>query len=133
MLPRSDSSATLLSDIEKLGSAPSPPAASAANVPANVTVSEVMKRDLVTVSPETSTLDAIALMRRHRIGCLPVVKDGRIVAMVIEEDFMGIAADLLEQKIGALEPLDEPSVKSSTREKAIDHTAEPQGVRRPSR
>jgi hypothetical protein len=39
-------------------------------------------------------------MRRHRIGCLPVVKDGRIVAMVMEEDFMGIAADLLEERIG---------------------------------
>jgi CBS domain-containing protein len=67
--------------------------------PPSVTVSEVMRKDLVTVSPETSTLDAIALMRRHRIGCLPVVKDGRIVAMVMEEDFMGIAADLLEEKL----------------------------------
>ena len=56
-----------------------------------------------------------------------MVKDGRIVAMVMEEDFMGIAADLLEEKIGALEPADEPSVKSETREKAIDPTAEPQG------
>ena len=39
-------------------------------------------------------------MRRHRIGCLPVVKDGRIVAMVMEEDFMGIAAELLEERFG---------------------------------
>lgn len=67
----------------------------------HVSVADVMKRDLVTVSPDTWTLDAIALMRRHRIGCLPVVKDGRIVAMVMEEDFMGIAADLLEERIGA--------------------------------
>jgi CBS domain-containing protein len=94
MLPRSDSSASLISDVAKLGSTPPP---------ANVTVSEVMKRDLVSVSPETSTLEAIAIMRRHRIGCLPVVKEGRIVAMVMEEDFMGIAADLLEEKIGSLE------------------------------
>jgi CBS domain-containing protein/gamma-glutamyl:cysteine ligase YbdK (ATP-grasp superfamily) len=91
MLPRSDSSATLISDIAKLGS----------TLPSNVTVAEVMQRDLLTVSPETSTLDAIAMMRRHRIGCLPVVKDGRIVAMVMEEDFMGIAADLLEERFGA--------------------------------
>ena len=35
-----------------------------------------MKRDLVTVSPETGTLEAIALMRRHRIGCLPVMRRG---------------------------------------------------------
>ena len=68
---------------------------------APVSVGDVMRRDLVTVTPETWTLDAIALMRRHRIGCLPVVKDGRIVAMVMEEDFMGIAADLLEERIGS--------------------------------
>jgi CBS domain-containing protein/gamma-glutamyl:cysteine ligase YbdK (ATP-grasp superfamily) len=65
-----------------------------------VLVGDVMRRDVVTVSPDTWTLDAIALMRRHRIGCLPVVKEGRIVAMVMEEDFMGIAADLLEERIG---------------------------------
>jgi CBS domain-containing protein len=97
MLPRSDSSASLVSDLVRGGSAPPHP---------GVTVSEVMKRDLVTVSPDTPTLEAIGLMRRHRIGCLPVVKDGRIVAVVMEEDFMGIAADLLEEKIGAFEASD---------------------------
>ena len=102
MLPRSDSSATLVADLVRVGSAPPPPPM--------VTVGEVMRRDLVTVSPDTPTLSAIALMRRHRIGCLPVVKDGRIVAMVMEEDFMGIAADLLEEKIATLE--DQPSAEN---------------------
>ena len=105
MLPHAESSASLISDIARLGSTPPP---------ANVTVSEVMKRDLVTVSPDTSTLAAITLMRRHRIGCLPVVKDGRIVAMVMEEDFMGIAADLLEEKLGALEPAAEHAGEGRT-------------------
>jgi CBS domain-containing protein len=86
------------SDVNKVASAAATP----------VSVSDVMRRELVTVSPDTWTLDAIALMRRHRIGCLPVVKDGRIVAMVMEEDFMGIAADLLEERIGA-EPAQELS------------------------
>ncbi len=99
MLPNPESSATLISDLAKLGSNP-PPAGS-------VTVAEVMKRDPVSVSPDTSTLEAITLMRRHRIGCLPVVKEGRIVAMVMEEDFMGIVADLLEEKLGTQS--DEPS------------------------
>lgn len=95
MLPSDESSATLISDLAKLGSSP-PPAGS-------VTVAEVMKRDPVSVTPDTSTLEAIALMRKHRIGCLPVVKEGRIVAMVMEEDFMGIAADLLEERLAGLE------------------------------
>ncbi|MBX3227924.1 MAG: CBS domain-containing protein [Labilithrix sp.] len=97
MLPRSDSSTSLIAEIVRTtgtssGTGSSPP-------PGVTTVGDVMRADLVTIPPDTSTLEAIKLMRTHRIGCLPVVKDGRIVAMVMEEDFMGIAADLLEEKI----------------------------------
>ncbi len=95
---RSDNSSTSLA---ALGSTPD---VAKAAMGEQVSVADVMRRDLVTVSPDTWTLDAIALMRRHRIGCLPVVKDGRIVAMVMEEDFMGIAADLLEERIGSGDP-----------------------------
>ena len=56
------------------------------------------------VTPETLTVDAIALMRRQRVGCLPVVQDGHIVALVTEEDFMWIAAELLDDKFGQVEP-----------------------------
>ncbi len=60
-------------------------------------VSEIMRTQVITVPPDTTTLDAIALMRQHRIGCLPVVQDGHLVGMITEEDFMGIASDLLRQ------------------------------------
>lgn len=95
VLPRSDSSTSLIAEIVRSANAASgsqPP-------PGSVTCADIMRTDLVTISPDTSTLEAIKLMRSHRIGGLPVVKDGRIVAMVMEEDFMGIAADLLEEKI----------------------------------
>jgi CBS domain-containing protein len=62
-------------------------------------VSEIMHRTPLTVAPETSTLDAIELMRRHRVGCLPVVKDGRLVGLVTERDFMNVAAELMEEKL----------------------------------
>ncbi len=58
-----------------------------------------MKRDPFTVSPETSSLEALELMRSQRIGCLPVVKDGRLVGIVTERDFMDIAGELLEEKL----------------------------------
>ena len=63
-------------------------------------VSDIMRRDVITVTPDTPTLEAIALMKRYRIGCLPVVQDGHLVAMLSEEHFMGIAAQLLEEKLG---------------------------------
>lgn len=62
-------------------------------------VSEIMKKDIVCVSPETSTLEAIDLMRRRRIGCLPVVKGGHLVGIVTERDLMHIARRLLERML----------------------------------
>jgi CBS domain-containing protein/gamma-glutamylcysteine synthetase len=63
-----------------------------------VPVSQVMKRDPLTISPDASTLEAITLMRTRRVGCLPVVKDGRLVGMVTARSLMGIVAKLLEEK-----------------------------------
>jgi CBS domain-containing protein len=64
-----------------------------------IPASEIMKKDPVTVSPETSSLDALQLMRNEGVGCLPVVKDGRLVGIITEHDFMHIARELLEQKL----------------------------------
>jgi CBS domain-containing protein len=64
-----------------------------------IPVSQVMATDLITVDPETSTLDAIDEMRRHRISCLPVVKDDRLIGIVTERDFMRIAGQLLEEML----------------------------------
>ncbi len=64
-----------------------------------VAVAEVMTRNPVTATPETSTLEAIDRMRRAGVGCLPVVKDGRLVGMITGRDFMEIARELLERKL----------------------------------
>ena len=68
--------------------------------PESTPVSDIMRRDVMTITPDTPTLEAIRLMRRYRIGCLPVVQDGQLVAIVTEEDFMTIASELLEQRLG---------------------------------
>jgi CBS domain-containing protein len=60
---------------------------------------EIMEKDLVTVEPETPTLKAIDLMRDRRVSCLPVVKDGRLVGLITERDFMPIAYELLEERL----------------------------------
>jgi CBS domain-containing protein len=67
-------------------------------------VSEIMKTEITTVGLETTTIDAVRLLRRLRIGCLPVVQDGRLVGILTEEDFMNIASRLLEAKLGGNEP-----------------------------
>lgn len=64
-------------------------------------VSEIMQSSPVTVSPETSTLETINLMRRHRMSALPVVKNGQLVGRVTERQFMIMARQLLEEKLKA--------------------------------
>ena len=61
-------------------------------------VAEIMKKELTTVTPDTTTLEAIGLMKRYRIGCLPVVQDGHIVALLTEEDFVDIASKVLAEE-----------------------------------
>lgn len=64
-----------------------------------VPVSEVMVSDPVTVSPDTSTLEAIRIMRTHKVACLPVIEDGRLVGIISERDYMDIAGRLLERTL----------------------------------
>ena len=64
-----------------------------------VPVSRVMKEDLVTASPDTPTLEAIELMRRHSVPCLPVVQDGHLVGLVTEHNFLDIAGQLMTRRL----------------------------------
>ncbi|HKS27669.1 MAG TPA: CBS domain-containing protein [Pyrinomonadaceae bacterium] len=64
-----------------------------------VSVRSIMKADPVTVAPETPTMEAVELMRRHRVGCLPVVDKGHLVGIVTAQDFLEIAARLFEERL----------------------------------
>jgi CBS domain-containing protein/gamma-glutamylcysteine synthetase len=64
-----------------------------------IPVSEVMTTDVVTVAPETPTIEAMAKMRERKVGSLPVVQDGRLVGIVTESDLLSIAGDLLEEEL----------------------------------
>ena len=61
-------------------------------------VKTIMERDPVCVTPETSTLEAIDMMRKNAVSCLPVLKGEKLVGLVTEADFMPIAYELLEKQ-----------------------------------
>ncbi len=67
----------------------------------DASVGELMKKAVFTVTPSTLTLEAIHLMRSHRIGCLPVIQDGKLVGVLTEENFLRIAGDMLEAQLRA--------------------------------
>ncbi len=62
-----------------------------------VPVSKIMQSNPPIATPNTPTLEAIELMRKENVACLPIVQDGRLVGIVSEHDFMNIAAHLLEE------------------------------------
>src|SRR5205823_249463 len=61
----------------------------------SVTVGEVMTRKVITVTPATAAHDAVRLLIENRIGSLPVVEGNRLIGLVTETDFLGVARDLL--------------------------------------
>jgi CBS domain-containing protein len=63
----------------------------------SVTVRDIMRPDPMTVTPETTTVEAIRLMRDNRLSCLPVIDDaGKLVGLVTEYDLVVVASRLLE-------------------------------------
>ena len=68
---------------------------------APVTVREIMVSNPITVSPSTSSLEAIEIMRTNRIGCLPVVEGDHLVGIVTSFDFLEASAHLFRQHLSA--------------------------------
>jgi CBS domain-containing protein len=62
-----------------------------------ITVRDVMLKDPVAVSPSTSSLEAMEMMRAKRIGCLLVTDDDRLVGIVTSFDFLEASASLFIQ------------------------------------
>jgi CBS domain-containing protein len=67
-----------------------------------VTVREIMVTDPVVISPSTSSLEAIEMMRSHRVGCLPVVESDQLVGIVTSYDFLEASAKLFQQHLSTL-------------------------------
>jgi len=65
----------------------------------HVAVSEIMQVQPLTVTPDMSTIDAIRVMRDNRVSCLPVVKNGTLVGLITDYDFLEVAADMIEREL----------------------------------
>jgi acetoin utilization protein AcuB len=60
-------------------------------------VGEMMTREVITAGPLDTVEDAAKLMRRHRVGCLPVVSaTGALLGILTETDILHVFAELLD-------------------------------------
>jgi CBS domain-containing protein len=58
---------------------------------------DIMVREVVTVRPGTSLVQAARIMLANKFGCLPVTEEGgRLVGIITESDFVRFAADMVQ-------------------------------------
>ena len=58
----------------------------------SLAVKDVMATAVVTVRPDASLVYAARLLTERKIGCLPVVENGRLVGILTEGDFVALIA-----------------------------------------
>jgi len=63
----------------------------------DITIEEIMVRDLATVDEHASLRQAALFLEKHKIGCLPVVTNSKLRGIVTDTDFVAVAINLLEQ------------------------------------
>ena len=59
--------------------------------------SMIMQKDVRTVTPDMTALEAARLLEDHKYGCLPVVEDGILVGIITEADFLHLVVKALEK------------------------------------
>ncbi len=66
-------------------------------IESRIAISSVMTLDPTTTDEHASLRGAALHMQRHRIGCLPVVRDGILIGIITDSDFVTVAINLMEQ------------------------------------
>ena len=70
-------------------------AASASSL-GQVKVGEAMTKHLIMVTPDTQVQEAAKLMVTHRIGGLPVQREGKLVGIITETDLLKAFVEIVE-------------------------------------
>ena len=58
----------------------------------SLAVKDVMTTEVVTMRPDASLVYAARILTEKKIGCLPVVENGRLVGILTEGDFVALVA-----------------------------------------
>ncbi|MBI1228267.1 MAG: CBS domain-containing protein [Bacteroidetes bacterium] len=62
-------------------------------------VEDIMLTKPLTVTPKTTIMAALEIMRENKVGCLPVIheKDNELVGIITEMDFLRVSSRLMER------------------------------------
>jgi CBS domain-containing protein len=62
---------------------------------------EVMASDVVWIDPDAPLSEAAALLRKHQVGCLPVVAGETLVGILTDGDFLALIATAMQPEASA--------------------------------
>ncbi|MBI4186497.1 MAG: CBS domain-containing protein [Chloroflexi bacterium] len=80
-------------------------------------VREIMEKNVITVSPEMTAEEAVALAQSHKVGSLVAVEDGRVVGIVTTNDFF---YKIINPVLGLGEPGTRIEVSGGGESKALE-------------
>jgi CBS domain-containing membrane protein len=72
----------------------------------DIGISDAMVTEVATVDLNASLRHAALFLEKHKIGCLPVLEDDKLVGIITDTDFVAVAINLLEQ-LEETEPVDD--------------------------
>jgi acetoin utilization protein AcuB len=81
------------------------------------TVKEIMERDVITCSPDTSVEESVAIAQSNKVGALVVVEDGRVVGISSTND---IFYKIINPVLGIGEPGSRIEVAGGGNAKALE-------------
>ena len=67
--------------------------------PATIPVEDVMTRDVLSLAPDAFVPDAARLMRRERIGAIPIVDGQRLVGILTRSDVLDAFVELSQRAL----------------------------------
>jgi acetoin utilization protein AcuB len=68
--------------------------------PATIPLEDVMTTKVITLAPAALVADAARLMRRERIGAIPIVEGGRLAGILTRSDVLDAFVELTQNTLG---------------------------------
>jgi len=65
-------------------------------IDAGIPLHEIMRTDITTIGIDTSLKESAQILLNHKYGCLPVVKNGELVGILTEADFLRLTIQLMD-------------------------------------
>ena len=61
-----------------------------------IRIADCLRDKVVSIESAASALSAARYLQKHKLGCLPVVDEGKLVGIITDSDYINVAINLME-------------------------------------